>query len=124
MLGTAAIIIVITTIMVEVLKMGLLLWCLRAAVGMKMTRNVGRHRTKALFRQLSSQKCLVVPATGLIGFSRESRRLASHFGDKNGGVDPDRLRVLFVVHLAGGGGKDRYCIDMRSNRGIKRLLVL
>ena len=36
MLRTATIIVVITAIMVEVLKMGLLLWCLRAAVGMKM----------------------------------------------------------------------------------------
>jgi len=36
-------------------------------------------------------KVLAVPATGLIGFSRESRRLASHLGDKNGGVNPDRL---------------------------------
>ena len=36
-------------------------------------------------------KVLVVPPTGLIGFSRELRRLASHFGDKNAGVDPDRL---------------------------------
>ena len=36
-------------------------------------------------------KVVVVPAMGLIGFSRESRRIASHFKDKNGEVDPDRL---------------------------------
>ena len=36
-------------------------------------------------------KVLVVPAMGLIVFSMESRRIASHFRDKNGGVDPDRL---------------------------------
>ena len=42
-------------------------------------------------RAIVVPKELVVPATGLIEFSRESRRPGSHFGDKNGGVDPDRL---------------------------------
>jgi hypothetical protein len=73
MLRTSTII-VITQIMVEVLKMNLLLWCLREAARMAMTRDVVlitrrhySHVPKALD---------VPPATGLIEFSREWRRIA------------------------------------------------
>ena len=72
--------------------MGLLLWCLRAAAGMEMKRNI-RHvlSYEDVIQVIVVPKVLVMPATGLIGFSRESRRPGSQFGDKNSSVDPDRL---------------------------------
>ena len=81
--------------MVEVLKMGLQLWRLRAAAGMEMTRNICRVPSyEDVIQAIVVPKVFVMPATGLnrlIGFSRESRRTGSHFGNKNSGVDPDRL---------------------------------
>jgi hypothetical protein len=65
MLGTTAII-VITAIIVEVLKMGLLLWCLRAV---EMTRNRRVPSYKDIIQAIIVPKVSVVPATGLIGFS-------------------------------------------------------
>jgi hypothetical protein len=83
MLRTSTII-VVTKIMVEVLKMSLLLWCLRAAARMAMTRDV--------VPECACQKYD-------IRFSREWRKIALHLRDKSRGLVPDRLvRVPFVVH--------------------------
>jgi hypothetical protein len=58
------------------------------------------HHTETLLIRMRMPKVLAVPATGLIGFSREWRRIALHLGDMSRGLDPDRLvRVPFVVHM-------------------------
>ena len=45
-------------------------------------------------------KVLLVPATGLIGFSREWKGIALHLGDKNRGIDPTivlcEFRLWFI----------------------------
>ena len=94
--------IVITTIMVEVLKIGLA--ALVPQGDCTDGNDEGYMSCAASYQDILQAiivpKVLVVPATGLIGFSRESRRLASDFGDKNGDVYLDRLCefcLLFIL---------------------------
>jgi hypothetical protein len=56
---------------------------------------------------------LAVPATGLIGFSREWRRISLHCG-----VDPDRLvQVPFVDRTSSSGSQDQVGAgEVRSTR--------
>ena len=89
MLRTSTIIFIVK-IMVEVLKMSSLFWCFRATARMATATC---HHTETFFNKVIRTRMpkvlvLLVPATGLIGFSREWRGIGLNLRDKIRGLDP------------------------------------